>query len=80
VNSQNDPLVIRVPETCSLQNYQKIVSSIPFPKNKVFGMIDKIWSQISCFGTRTISGNSFDLSLSLSQKQDFGIIVCFIPN
>ena len=29
MTSQNDPLVIRVPETCSVQNYQKRISSIP---------------------------------------------------
>lgn len=28
MTSQNDPLVIRVPETCSVQNYQKKISSI----------------------------------------------------
>lgn len=28
MTSQNDPLVIRVPETCSVQNYQKRISSL----------------------------------------------------
>ncbi len=69
--SQNDPLLIRVPETSSVQNYQKTVSSIP--KFLKFGV------KYVVLGTRTISGNSFDSSLSLSKKQRFWENSVFYP-